>query len=99
MGVHAPKNTAQRLFKQGCELKLIGKLPEAIVTFTAAIKCDAGFAEAYFERGACHYLLGHFQQTASDMDSASLFGCDVAQLWSKFERARNEDDDDEFDTI
>ena len=99
MDAHGSKNTALCLFKQGCELKRVGKLPEAIATFTAAIDCDAGFAEAYFKRGACHYLLGHYRQTAFDMDAASLFGCDEAQLWSKFGRARNEDDDDEIDTI
>ena len=94
-----PGNKARDWFVEGCELKATGKLSEAVIAFTAAIEREAGFAQAYFERGVCHYILGHYQQTAFDMDAASLLGCDEAQFWSKFGRSQSEDDDDQVNAI
>jgi len=53
--------------------------------FSHAIEQNRLFADAYFSRGACHYAMRHYQQAREDLNAAALFGCRVAQLWSRFE--------------
>ena len=88
-------SSAREWYQKGCDLKSAGRLAEAVAAFTTAIERDTGFAEAYFNRGACHYLLGRYHLTAQDMDAASLLGCDKAWLWGKFGLYRFEDPEEE----
>lgn len=76
---------ARQLYKSGCRLKHAGKLKEAVAVLSKTIDCDRRYAEAYFIRGACHYMLGRFTLAAEDMDAAALLGCEEAQLWSKYD--------------
>lgn len=76
---------AHEWYDKGCELKRAGNLMEAVASFKKAIDCDAQFADAYFTRGACYYLMGRYQLAGMDMDAATLLGCQDAQLWSRFD--------------
>ena len=76
---------ARRLYAEGCQLQDAGKLKQAVSSLSKAIACDARFAEAYFNRGACHYMLGNYRLARNDLDAAAVLGCGEAQLWSKFD--------------
>ena len=76
---------ARQIYERGCLLKRAGKLNEALTELSKAIDCDRRYADAYFLRGACHYMLGHYPLAANDMDAAALLGCEEARLWSKFD--------------
>ena len=67
----------QRLTRQGCH-------KEAIEAINRAIQKNPVYGEAYFVRAACNYALGKFRQAGNDLDAAALFGCQDAQLWSKY---------------
>lgn len=86
---------AHEWYDKGCELKHAGKLMEAVASFKKAIDYDTQFADAYFTRGACYYLLGQYQLAGMDMDAATLLGCKEAQLWSRFDMQRIMDLDEE----
>ena len=85
----------QNRYAEGCRLADSGKLQEAITVFSAVIDCHSTWAEAYFRRGVCHYLLGNCRQASSDMDAATLLGCRDAQLWSRFDVQQFGDFDEE----
>ena len=76
---------AHEWYDKGCEQKRTGNLMEAAASFKKAIDCDTQFADAYFTRGACYYLMGQYQLAGMDMDAATLLGCQEAQLWSRFD--------------
>jgi lipoprotein NlpI len=76
----------KRLIKE-CRYK------EAFRAFEQALDLKAGYAEAFFGRGVCHYKLGRYQLATSDMDAATLLGYETAQLWSQFDRNYRKDDD------
>ena len=65
----------QRLTREGCH-------KEAIEVLSRAIQKKPTYAEAYFVRGACNYVLGNFRQAGDDLDAAALLGCQDAQFWS-----------------
>jgi len=88
-----PEREAQSWYKEGCILSNTGKLPEAITAFTAAIDGNSGWAEAYFKRGVCYYLLGNCRLASYDMDAATLLGCRDAQLWSRYDIQQFDDSD------
>jgi tetratricopeptide (TPR) repeat protein len=77
--------TAHAWYEEGCKLKHAGKLPEAVTAFTVAIDRNNGFAEAFFKRGVCYYLLGNSRLAAHDLEAASLLGCQEALLWSRYD--------------
>ena len=79
------KPTAEECYRDGQRLKASGRYAEAVAAFSRAIERHRLFGEAYFSRGACHYALRHYQQAREDFDAAALFGCRVAQLWSRFD--------------
>lgn len=89
---------AREWYEKGCELKRAGNLKEAVSDFAKAIDCDTRFAEAYFIRGACYYLLGQYQLAMIDMDAAALLGCKEAQLWSRFDTRCFVDSDEDLDS-
>ena len=72
-----------------------GKLQEAVRAFSSVIDCNAGWAEAYFRRGVCYYLLGNCRLASYDMDAATLLGCRDAQLWSRYDIQQFDDFDEE----
>ena len=72
-----------------------GKLQEAVTAFSSVIDCNAGWAEAYFRRGVCYYLLGNCRLASYDMDAATLLGCRDAQLWSRYDIQQFDDSDEE----
>ena len=76
---------ARRLYVRGCQLQQAGKLDEAVSELSRAIECDARCAEAYFSRGACHYMLGHYRLARNDLDAAAVLGCEEALLWSRYD--------------
>jgi tetratricopeptide (TPR) repeat protein len=77
--------TADECYQDGQSLRSNGRYAEAISAFSRAIEKNRLFAEAYFGRGACHYALRHYQRAREDLNAAAVFGCRVAQLWSRFE--------------
>jgi len=81
----------QNLYEEGCRLAQAGKLQQALMAFTSVIDCNAGWAEAYFRRGVCYYLLGNYRLASHDMDAATLLGCRDAQLWSRFDLQHDDD--------
>ncbi len=86
---------AHESFQKGRRLARSKKYREAIAYFTKAIREDAEFGEAYFERGSCHYQLGRSRKAAEDFDAASLLGCQVAGLWSRYETTEPVESEDE----
>ena len=76
--------SAKEWLDEGKRLKCENRYPEAIEAFNRAIQINCRLAEAYFARGACHYLMGNYRQTGEDLDAAALFGCRDAQMWSVF---------------
>jgi len=90
------KPTAEECYRDGERLSASGRYVEAVAAFSRAIECNRLLGEAYFGRGACHYALRHYQQAREDFDAAALFGCRVAQVWSRFE-IKLPDEPDETD--
>jgi tetratricopeptide (TPR) repeat protein len=88
---------ATELLEKGRQLTRLGDYPNAIEAFDLAIDQNREFAEAYFRRGACYYMLGYYRRATDDLNAASLLGCQDAQLWSKFETNRFVDEDEEED--
>ena len=82
---------AHRFYQKGRRLQHAGRLNEAVSELNKAIECNARYAEAYFHRGACHYMLGHYQFARNDMNAAALLGCEEAQLWSKYDSSSYND--------
>ncbi len=70
---------------------------EAIEAFSSAIQENCRYAEAYFARGACQYMMGNYHQAADDIDAAAILGCRDAQFWSIFDTntSRKSIDDNE----
>jgi tetratricopeptide (TPR) repeat protein len=77
--------TADEWYQDGQRLRSSGRYAEAVSAFSRAIERNRLFAEAYFGRGTCHYALRHYQQAREDLNAAAVFGCRVAQFWSRFE--------------
>lgn len=65
-----------------------GLTKEAIQAFDLAIESNIECARAFFNRGVCHYRLGHYRQAKEDLEAAALLGFEDASLWSKFEPKR-----------
>ncbi|MGD9274259.1 MAG: hypothetical protein PVI65_07815 [Desulfobacterales bacterium] len=76
---------AHNWYQVGCKLSRAGKLSEAVAAFTEAIDRNTGFAEAFFKRGVCYYLLGNSRLAAHDLEAASLLGCQAALLWGRYD--------------
>ena len=85
------------LLEKGRRLTRQGNYASAVQVFNLAIDQNREFAEAYFGRGACYYMLGYYRRAADDLNAASLFGCRDAQLWSKFETYKFDDEDEDED--
>ena len=62
-----------------------GRTKEAIQAFDLAINMNIACAQAFFNRGVCHYRLGNYRQAKDDLEAATLLGCRDASLWSKFQ--------------
>lgn len=62
-----------------------GRTKEAIQAFDLAIDMQIERAQAFFNRGVCHYRLGNYRQARDDLEAAALMGCKDASLWSKFQ--------------
>jgi Flp pilus assembly protein TadD len=82
-------------YAEGCELIRAGKLSEAVTAFTKAIDCNTEFAEAFFKRGVCYYLLGNGRLAAHDLEAASLLGCQEALFWSRYDIQSFDDSEEE----
>ena len=88
--------SADEWYHHGQRLRSSGQYAEAISAFSRAIERNRLFADAYFGQCVCHYALRHYQQAREDLNAAALFGCRVAQLWSRFE-IKMPDEPDEVD--
>ena len=75
---------AQELYQEGRRLTREGCHKDAIEAFTLAIQKNSAYAEAYFARGACYYVVGDYHQAGDDLDAAAALGCQDAQFWSKY---------------
>ena len=62
--------TPSGLYRQGLGLKNENKCGEAIQKFDAAIQRDRKMVSAYFNRGICHYRLGHNAPARDDFGQA-----------------------------
>jgi hypothetical protein len=60
-----------------------------------AIDRNTGFAEAFFKRGVCYYLLGNSRLAARDLEAASLLGCQEALLWSRYDILQIDDSEED----
>ncbi len=87
------KSDARQWYRRARRLMQAGKYREALEACSLAIDADREYAAAYFCRGACQYMLGRYRSAAADMDAAALFGYRDAQLWSRYETSRKEDDE------
>ena len=76
--------SAEEWLNKGKRLTEENRHEEAIEAFNSAIHEDCQNAEAYFARGACHYVMGNYRQTGDDLNAAALLGCRLAQFWSIF---------------
>jgi tetratricopeptide (TPR) repeat protein len=90
------KPIAEECYRDGERLRASGRYAEAVAAFSRAIESNRLLGEAYFGRGACHYALRRYQRAQEDFDAAALFGCRVAQVWSRFE-IKLPDEPDEAD--
>ena len=86
------KSRAEKWFREGLSLRREGEFRRAIEAFDRAIEADRDFAEAYFEKGVCHYSLKNHKDICDNMDAATLLGCARAQMWSRFETPRKLDE-------
>ena len=77
--------SAEQWLNEGRRLAREKRHKEAIAAFNSAIQADCRFAEAYFARGACQYVVGNYHQAADDIDAAAILGCREAQFWSHFD--------------
>jgi len=82
-------------YAEGCKLTRAGKLHEAVTAFTEAIDRHAGFAEAFFKRGVCYYLLGKSRLATHDLEAASLLGCQAALFWSRYDIKKIDNSDED----
>ena len=92
--VNNNKSSAEAYCAEGLRLIKECRYKQAFRAFDQAILMKAGYAEAFFGRGVCHYKLGQYQFAASDLDAATLLGYETAQFWSRFDRNYRKDDDD-----
>ena len=77
--------SAEHWLDEGRRLVQENRHKEAIQAYNSAIQADCRNAEAYFARGACHYVMGNYHQAADDIDAAAILGCRDAQFWSNFD--------------
>lgn len=75
-------------FEKGRQRMSEGLTKEAIQAFDLAIDMKIECAQAFFNRGVCHYRLGNYRQAKDDLGAAALLGCKDALLWSKFEHKK-----------
>ena len=87
--------TEKDWYQKGLQLRQKGLYKKAIQTFNQAIDNKIRFAEAYFERGVCFYKLGNNRQAAKDLAAAALLGCEAAEFWSKYDRNRFKESDED----
>ena len=92
--VNKNDSSAEAYCAEGLRLIKEGRYKQAFRAFDQALLMKAGYAEAFFGRGVCHYKLGQYQFAASDLDAATLLGYETAQLWSRFDRNYRKDDDE-----
>jgi tetratricopeptide (TPR) repeat protein len=92
---HNKLNEVEYWYKKGQQLMLSEKYSAAINAYDLAIDKNTEFAEAYFSRGACYYVLGYYRRATDDINAAALLGCQIAQFWSKFESNPLQEYDDE----
>ena len=74
---------AKEWYQEGRRLTREDSHKEAIEAFTLAIQKNSAYAEAYFARGACYYVVGDYRQAGENLDAAAALGCQDAQFWSK----------------
>ncbi len=88
---------AKEWYEEGRRLTREELHKEAIEAFTRAIQNNSTYAEAYFARGASHYVIGDYRQAGDDLDAAALLGCQDAQFWSRYgTKTFKENVDDEY---
>jgi tetratricopeptide (TPR) repeat protein len=58
--------------KMGLQEQFYGKPDSAIEHYTEAIALDAGYAEAYFNRGRAYYFNGDYNRAIADYDRAII---------------------------
>ena len=79
-------NELMNCFENGRQLMSGGRTKEAIQAFDLCIDMKLECAQAFFNRGVCHYRLGNYRQAKEDLGAAALLGCKDAFLWSEFEQ-------------
>ena len=87
--------TEKNWYQKGLHLKQKGRYQKAIQAFNQAIDNKIKSAEAYFERGVCFYKLGNSHQAASDLAASAMLGCEAAELWSKYDKNKFKESDED----
>ncbi|MEZ5344317.1 MAG: tetratricopeptide repeat protein [Pyrinomonadaceae bacterium] len=68
-GQYTTDKTAEEYLKEGSELLINRKLPEAIKAFTKSLELKET-AAAYSQRGTAHFYSGSFEKAYDDLDKA-----------------------------
>jgi Tfp pilus assembly protein PilF len=92
-GKTCKQDAADRL-AAAAALARAGDYKLALVGLEKVLELDPEQAEAYFLRGFCHYMSGHYRHAVRDMDAATLLGCHTSQMWSRFESGQADDQED-----
>lgn len=87
--------TEKNWYQKGLQLKKKGHYQKAIRAFNQAIDNKIKSAEAYFERGVCFYKIGNNRQANSDLAAAAMLGCEAAEFWSKYDKNRFKESDED----
>lgn len=64
----APNDAADLLMRRGTVALRSGQLETALSNFDQLIATEPNFAEAWNKRAIVHYLLGHYQQSITDIE-------------------------------
>ena len=87
MNINSPNSNtgAKYWYDKGKRLTQENCHKEVLDAFNSAIRENPLYAEAYFARGACHYVMGNYRRSKDDLDAAALLGCRDAQFWSIYD--------------
>jgi tetratricopeptide (TPR) repeat protein len=81
---------ASALYSRGLAERMLGRLPDAVQTFSEAIELNPELAEAYYRRGICYHYLDDNNLAISDFTEAASIniGDPRASLWEGFTHAK-----------
>ena len=73
-------NNPKGYYHRGALFLAVGQFERAILDFSAAIKIDPEYTEAYSNRGMMYTLVDKDDEAQQDFDRAAQLGADLATL-------------------